>query len=246
MNSTRTRGAARRHRVLVVEDDAAILRGLRDALGYEGYDVVTARTGEDGLRLLREAAPELLILDVMLPGMNGFDVCRRARAERSDVGILMLTARALEVDRVMGLDLGADDYLTKPFSLPELLARVRALLRRGTRTDALPQRLVFDDVVIDFDSYEATRAGQPLHLAPKEFAVLRYLAARAGTVVPRADLLYEVWGLERLPTTRTVDNHVAQLRAKLEHEPQQPRRLLTVHGVGYRLVLDDDALPTRP
>jgi DNA-binding response OmpR family regulator len=237
------RGPGRRHRVLVVEDDAAILRGLCDALTYEGYDVVRARTGEEGLQLLRETAPELLILDVMLPGMNGFDVCRRARADHADIGILMLTARALEVDRVMGLDLGADDYLTKPFSLPELLARVRAILRRGTRAEPLLQ-LAFDDVVIDFAAYRATRAGQPLHLSPKEYAVLRLLAVRAGTVVPRADLLYDVWGLERLPTTRTVDNHVAQLRAKLEQDPQSPRRLLTVHGVGYRFVLDD-GIPTR-
>jgi DNA-binding response OmpR family regulator len=245
VNDSRTRGTARRQRVLVVEDDAAILRGLTDSLGYEGYDVLSARTGEEALRLLHEGAPELLILDVMLPGMNGFDICRRARAERRDVGILMLTARALEVDRVMGLDLGADDYMTKPFSLPELLARVRAILRRGGRGDEMPGRIAFDDVVIDFDAYRASRGGQPLHLAPKEFAVLRYLAAHAGAVVPRADLLYEVWGLERLPTTRTVDNHVAQLRAKLEQDPQQPRRMQTVHGVGYRLVLGEE-LPTAP
>jgi DNA-binding response OmpR family regulator len=224
-------------RVLVVEDDAAIARGLADALSYEGYDVAVARTGEDGLRLLQAHEPQLVILDVMLPGMSGFEVCRHARREHSAVAILMLTARGQEVDRVMGLDLGADDYVTKPFSLPELLARVRALLRRQ-QPHAAPSRIAFGDVVIDFARYEATRAGRRLQLSPKEYALLRCLAARAGTVVSRGELLRDIWGFERLPTTRTVDNHVALLRGKLEADPPHPQHLLTVHGVGYKLVLE--------
>ena len=232
------RTARRPARVLVVEDDAAIVRGLTDALAYEGYDVISARTGEDGIRLVRERKPELLILDIMLPGMNGFEVCRRARSEEQAVGILMLTARNLEADRVMGLDLGADDYLTKPFSVPELLARVRAILRRMQSQEKLPARTAFGDVVVDFESYHASKGGRPLQLSPKEYALLRFLAAHAGTVVSRGELLHEVWGFERMPTTRTIDNHVGLLRAKIEDDPPNPRYLLTVHGVGYKLVIE--------
>jgi len=229
----------RMQRILVVEDDAAIARGLADALTYEGYEVATARTGEDGLRLLNEREPELLILDVMLPGMNGFEVCRRARTDRPEIAVLMLTARSQEIDRVMGLDLGADDYVTKPFSLPELLARVRAILRRRQPPDQLPAHVAFGDVAIDFESYETTKAGQAVQLSPKEYALLRFLAARAGSVVSRGELLHEVWGFERMPTTRTVDNHVGLLRGKLENDPPNPQHLLTVHGVGYKLVVND-------
>jgi DNA-binding response OmpR family regulator len=227
-----------RKRILVVEDDAAILRGLTDSLRDEGYEVVSARTGDDGLRRLREERPDLVLLDVMLPGLSGFDICRRVRREHPELPIIMLTARGEEMDRVMGLDLGADDYVTKPFSLPELLARVRAVLRRGAPAEALPAWVAFDDVAIDFESYEATRAGRFIPLAPKEFAVLRMLVARQGKVVRRSDLLVHVWGFEHMPTTRTVDNHVALLRSKLESDPSSPRRILTVHGVGYKFVPD--------
>lgn len=228
---------ARRSRVLVVEDDAAILRGLRDALLLERYEVLTADTGDEGLRLLRGRSPDLVILDAMLPGISGFDLCRVARAEGIGTPILMLTARGLEADRVRGLDMGADDYVTKPFSLPELLARVRAILRRIRPQEELPDRIAFDDVTIDFERYEAARAGQPLQLSPKEYGILRLLAAREGTVVSRTELLSEVWGYESFPTTRTVDNHIASLRGKIGDDASRPRRLLTVHGVGYRLEL---------
>ncbi len=149
----------------------------------------------------------------------------------------MLTARGEEFDRVMGLDLGADDYVTKPFSVPELLARIRAILRRAEPPTVLPPELRFEDVVIDFECYEAKKAGKPLKLARKEFGVLRFLAARSGQVVSRQELLDEVWGYDSYPTTRTVDNHIATLRAKLEENPANPRYLLTVHGVGYKLVV---------
>jgi DNA-binding response OmpR family regulator len=223
-------------RILVVEDDNAILRGLTDNLRYEGYDVVPVRNGDEGLRVILEEEPDLVILDIMLPVLSGFDVCRRARKEGKMMPILMLTARGQEVDRVMGLDLGADDYVTKPFSVPELLARVRALLRRAKAGSPLPERVEFSDIRVEFERYEATKAGEAVRLSPKEFGVLRLLVAREGDVVTRTDLLHEVWGYDRFPTARTVDNHVASLRSKLEEDPAEPRHILTVHGVGYKFV----------
>jgi DNA-binding response OmpR family regulator len=223
-------------RILVVEDDAAILRGLTDNLRFEGYEVLSARSGDDGLRLILGEDPDLVILDVMLPVLSGFEVCRRARKDGKMMPILMLTARAQEVDRVMGLDLGADDYVTKPFSIPELLARVRALLRRSNAANPLPERVAFGDVSVEFGRYEAKKKGKAVRLSPKEFGVLRFLVAREGKVVSRTDLLHEVWGYDRFPTTRTVDNHMASLRSKLEENPADPRHLLTVHGVGSKFV----------
>lgn len=224
-------------RVLVIEDEPAILRGLADSLRFESYDVLTAADGESGYELLRTREPDLVILDLMLPKMSGYDVCRKARANGITSPILMLTARGEEMDRVAGLDLGADDYVTKPFSLPELLARVRALLRRSQAAAGAREpieRLAFDDVEIDFGKYEARRAGATVEMARKEFQVLRYLASQPDFVVTREELIEKVWGLDKYPTTRTVDNHILSLRAKLEREPAKPRRLLTVHGVGYK------------
>ena len=225
-------------RILVVEDDPAILRGLADNLTFESYEVLTAGDGEAAYRLLREKKPDLLILDLMLPRMSGYELCRKARSEGITTPILMLTARGEEADRVLGLDLGADDYMTKPFSVRELLARVRALLRRAAGpSKALPDDLRVDDVVVDFRRYEARKGKKTLEMTCKEFGLLRLLAARAGEVVSREELLNEVWGYENYPSTRTVDNHVASLRSKIEEDAAQPRRLLTVHGVGYKLVL---------
>jgi DNA-binding response OmpR family regulator len=214
-------------RILVVEDEPAILRGLADNLRFESYEVLTASDGQSGYAALKEHKPDLMILDLMLPKMSGYDVCRKARAEGIVTPILMLTARGDEADRVRGLDLGADDYVSKPFSLPELLARVRALLRRTQRT-AL-EELRFDDVVVDFRKYEAHRGGAPVDLTRKEFGMLRLLASRAGEVLTRDELLTEVWGQESYPTTRTVDNHILSLRSKLGAE-----HLVTMHGVGYK------------
>jgi DNA-binding response OmpR family regulator len=224
-------------RVLVIEDEPAILRGLADNLRLESHDVLTAADGEAGYELLRSQKPDLVILDLMLPRMSGYDVCRKARASGIETPILMLSARGQEMDRVAGLDLGADDYVTKPFSLAELLARVRALLRRshaGGGAEELIGSLAFNDVEIDFGKYEARRAGRTLEMTRKEFQVLRYLASRPGRVVTREELLEAVWGYEKYPTTRTVDNHILSLRAKLEREPGKPGHLLTVHGVGYK------------
>jgi DNA-binding response OmpR family regulator len=224
-------------RVLIVEDDAAILEGLQESLRTERYDVLSASDGLTGYRLAQEKKPDLVILDLMLPKMGGFEVCRKLRAEAFTAPILMLTARGEEGDRVLGLDLGADDYVTKPFSVRELLARVRALLRRQEKSDKLPDELRFDDVVVDFRRCEALKRGTSVELTRKELGVLRLLASRAGEVVTRDDLLNGVWGYESYPNTRTVDVHIALLRSKFEDNPSTPRRLITVHGIGYKLVI---------
>jgi DNA-binding response OmpR family regulator len=226
-------------RILIIEDDRAILRGLVDNLEYESHEVLSAIDGAQGYAMIREEKPDLVILDLMLPKMSGYEICRKVRAEGNTTPILMLTARGEEMDRVSGLDLGADDYVTKPFSVPELLARIRGLLRRAQapHSGLLPEELSFDDVMIDFKSFEARKGDQDLKLSRKEFGVLRLLAARMGEVVRRDELLNEVWGYDQYPTTRTVDNHIASLRAKLEDDPAEPRHLLTMHGVGYKLVV---------
>jgi len=223
-------------RILVVEDDPAILRGLADNLEFESYEVLTAGDGDTGYGLIHEQKPDLIVLDLMLPKLSGYELCRKVRGEGNTTPILMLTARGEEADRVLGLDLGADDYVTKPFSVRELLARIRAILRRAQPPHPLPDELRFDDVIVEFRSYQATKAGKPVEMARKEFHVLRLLAARTGEVVSRDELLDEVWGLNNYPNTRTVDNHIASLRAKLERDPGQPQHLKTVHGVGYKFV----------
>lgn len=223
-------------RILVVEDDPAILRGLADNLRFESHEVLTATDGEVACTLIREKHPELIILDLMLPRLSGYEVCRRMRSEGVTTPIVMLTARGEEADRVLGLDLGADDYVSKPFSVRELMARVRAVLRRAQGLSHLHNDAAFDDVVVDFRRYEARRGGQPLDMTRKEFGILRLLVSREGEVVSRDELLNEVWGYEATPTTRTVDNHMASLRAKLEAMPSEPRHLLTIHGVGYKWV----------
>jgi len=210
---------------------------LQESLRTERYDVLSASDGLTGYRLAQEKKPDLVILDLMLPKMGGFEVCRKLRAEAFTAPILMLTARGEEGDRVLGLDLGADDYVTKPFSVRELLARVRALLRRQEKSDKLPDELRFDDVVVDFRRCEALKRGASVELTRKELGVLRLLASRAGEVVTRDDLLNGVWGYESYPNTRTVDVHIALLRSKFEDNPSTPRRLITVHGIGYKLVI---------
>jgi DNA-binding response OmpR family regulator len=223
-------------RILVIEDDLAILRGLKDNLTAESYEVLTAEDGGEGYRLAKEEDPDLIVLDLMLPTLSGYEICRKLRDDGNSVLILMLTARGEEADRILGLDLGADDYVSKPFSIRELKARVRALLRRSDSASAPPDTLSFSDVVVDFPQYMARKGGNPVEMTPKEFGVLRYLACRAGEVVSRYELLEEVWGYGKFPTTRTVDNHIAALRAKLEEDPGDPRYLQTVHRVGYKFV----------
>ena len=199
--------------------------------------MLTATDGQAGYQIIHDDNPDLVILDLMLPKLSGYEVCRKIRDEGLDLPIVMLTARGEEADRVLGLDLGADDYVTKPFSIRELLARIRALLRRVNSKEVQPDELRFDDVVVDFKRYEAHKGGNMLKMTRKEFGTLRLLAERAGEVVTRDELLREVWGYGNYPTTRTVDNHVASLRTKLEKDASEPNHLLTVHGVGYKLVL---------
>lgn len=220
----------------MVEDDLAILRGIADNLAFERHEVVTASDGETGYRLAREAQPDVILLDLMLPRLSGYEVCRKLRAEGVTTPIIMVTARGEEADRILGLDIGADDYLTKPFAIRELLARVRALLRRGRANADNPDVLRFDDVVADFRGHEIRRGGRPVEVTRKEMALLRYLTAHPGEAMRRDRLLQEVWGYATDVTTRTVDNHVALLRSKLEQDPKRPRHIATVHGVGYKWV----------
>ena len=220
-------------RILVVDDEPEIVRGLEDNLRFEGYQTVSATNGEDGLALALSDAPDLVLLDIMMPKMSGWDVCRALRGRGVDVPVIMLTARGAEVDRVLGLELGADDYVTKPFSLRELLARVRAVLRRpGPRQKF--EEFAFGDVRIRLRGRQVFRAGREVRLTRKEFDLLVFLVEHRGEVVTRERLLDEVWGYERFPTTRTVDTHILRLRRKFEADPDRPAWILTVHGQGYK------------
>jgi DNA-binding response OmpR family regulator len=233
--------ARSRHvKVLVVEDDPGILRTVADNLRFERYEVFTATDGETAYALHQKEQPDLIVLDLMLPRMSGLDLCRKLRTEDVQVPVLMLTARGQEADRVRGLDLGGDDYVTKPFSVPELMARVRALLRRSAATPGVPDTLKFGQAEIDFERYAAQVVGRPVEMTRKEFALLRFLASHKNAVVTRDEILNKVWGLEAYPVTRTVDNHIASLRAKLETNPAEPAHIQTVHGVGYKFVPDAD------
>jgi DNA-binding response OmpR family regulator len=224
-------------RLLIIEDELPMRTALRDCLEAEGYRVLTANDGETGLTLALREKPDLILLDIMLPRLDGFALCAELRRLGVPTPVLMLTAKGQIEDRVTGLDCGADDYFVKPFSSEELLARVRALLRRVRRQTRALTTLKLGDARIDFIKQQAWRARKPLHLTAKEFATLRLLAEAEGEPVTRERFLDLVWGYTAFPTTRTVDNHVASLRAKLEPEPDRPRFIKTVHGVGYRLEL---------
>ncbi|MCP4448805.1 MAG: response regulator transcription factor [Myxococcales bacterium] len=229
-------------RILVVEDDASIRLGLEDTLSAKGYDVDAVTRGDVGLARAKEMSPDLIVLDIMLPDMDGFEVCRRLKADESLRGIpvIILSARGAELDRVRGLELGADDYVTKPFSLMELLARVSAVLRRSGRGEGgAAERMVFGDVVVNFRSHTATKAGNSVELPTRGYAILRTLASRPGEVVSREELMNEAWGYDKYPNTRTVDNHIVKLRKVLEDETESPVYLRTVHGAGYRFVPDE-------
>jgi two-component system alkaline phosphatase synthesis response regulator PhoP len=199
--------------------------------------VLTAADGATGLERARTHKPDLVILDIMLPRQSGLEVCKTLRGEGFDKPIVMLTARGQEIDKVVGLELGADDYVTKPFSIRELLARVRAILRRTEGSKKRLSRYRFSDVELDFEIYQARKGGQPLDLSPREFELLRYLIERKGDTVSREKLLEDVWGYESYPSTRTVDTHIAELRRKLEDDPGRPRHIVTVRKAGYRLNL---------
>ena len=225
------------HRLLIIEDELPMRTALADALAAEGYRVLTAADGQAGLDRALAEKPDLILLDLMMPRLDGFSVCAELRRVGHAVPILMLTAKGQVEDRVKGLDVGADDYLVKPFSTEELLARVRAILRRAQKAAKPLRVLALGDVRLDFAQQQAWRGKKPLHLTAKEFAVLRLLAEAEGEPVSRDRFLDAVWGYTAFPTTRTVDMHIATLRSKIEKNPDKPRFIHTVHGVGYRLEL---------
>jgi two-component system alkaline phosphatase synthesis response regulator PhoP len=223
--------------ILIVEDDAGIQMILRDALTSQGYHVTTADDGMKGLQLARELKPALIILDVMLPLMDGFEVCRKIRKEGIVSPILMLTVKDEELDKVLGLELGADDYVTKPFSLKELTARIKALLRRVEDYQEEMSVYRFSDVELDFQKYESRKAGQDLGLSPLELKILRLMITRKGKVITRDEFLDAIWGVDNLIVShRTVDSHIAHIRKKVEENPSDPKHILSVHSIGYKFV----------
>jgi len=223
-------------KVLIIEDEPNMVLGLKDSCEYEGYEVAVARNGKEGLEKATTEKPDIILLDVMLPLMSGIDVCRTLRTRGIETPILMLTARSQEIDKVIGLEVGADDYVTKPFSIKELLARIRAHLRRASKQVVDIESFTFGDVELNFKKYAALKSGQALELSAREFEILRYLIRRRGEIVTRDQLLDEVWGYRSTPVTRTVDNHIARLRQKIEQDPSEPRHIITVHRLGYRFI----------
>lgn len=221
-------------RLLIVEDDAAIAMALRMAFEHERHIVRIAADGHVGLLAVSDFHPDLIVLDVTLPKVDGLEFCRRLRATRNRVPVIFLTARSDELDKVVGLRAGGDDYVTKPFSLIELIARTEAVLRRVGKHRPSVDNIAFGEVQIDFRKHVATRAGVIVEMTAREFSILQYLAQREGEVVSRDDLLEAVWGYEEAPLTRTVDVHISKLRAKVEPDPARPAHLLTIHGTGYR------------
>jgi len=222
-------------RLLLFEDEPGLQLTLSDRLAAEGYHVETAEDGDTAVKRAGGEPFDIIVLDVMLPGRDGFEVARLLRQQGVMTPILMLTARTLVIDRVVGLKLGADDYLTKPFDTSELLARLEALLRRAPAKSGVSlERYQFGDVAVDVRRAEVTRAGEPLELSAKEFQLLRYFIEHRGATLSREELLHDVWGYAATPSTRTVDVHVAWLRQKLEPNPRVPQFILTVHGMGYK------------
>jgi DNA-binding response OmpR family regulator len=234
--ATNGRAATRKSRILIVEDEPAMVAGLRDNFEYEGYEVISAEDGVKGLERALSDDPDLVVLDVMMPRMSGLDVCKQLKAKKPSVPIIMLTARGQEIDKVVGLELGADDYVTKPFSIRELMARVKAVLRRVSSPAPAPEVYRFNDVEVNIRSNEVRRNGTLIELSSKEFALLAYFIAHPVETLSRDRLLDAVWGYEHYPTTRTVDTHIVHLRQKLEPNPEEPRFILTVHGSGYKFV----------
>ena len=223
-------------KVLIVEDDQAMAVALRDGFEYEGYSVRVARDGSAGLKLATEGDVDVIILDVMLPRMSGFDVCKQLRSTGNSTPIIMLTARGQEIDKVIGLKIGADDYVTKPFSFMELMARVEALLRRTSRQPLQSETFRFGEITVNFKKFEITRRGAPVEVSPREFNILKYFIEHRGEVIARDQLLDAVWGYGSFPLTRTVDMHIAKLRHKIEDTPSTPRFIITVHRIGYKFV----------
>lgn len=228
-------------KILIVEDEPAMLMGLRDNLEFEQFEVSSASDGEAGLKLILEQPFDLIVLDVMMPRISGFDVCKQARKAGISTPIIFLTAKGEEIDKVLGLELGADDYLTKPFSVRELIARIKAVLRRSekpTISEEKPTQVTIGLLTVDFAHYDARHQNDgEVKMSHKEFEILHYLYDRKNEVVSRYQLLEDVWGYEAQPTTRTVDNFILKLRQKIEENPNDPKFILTVHGAGYKIIL---------
>jgi len=220
-------------KILIVEDERPIAQVLADNQEYEGHDVEIAIDGQRGLEIGRSPDLDLILLDLMLPVISGYDVCRTLSEADVSTPIIVLTAKGEEIDKVRGLDLGADDYMTKPVGIGELLARIRAVTRRSQAASSLGV-IVFGDAEVDFERLQARMRGKDVHLTPKAFGILKLLVDAGGRPVSRAEILEEVWGMDVFPTTRTVDNHVSELRGAFETDPTEPKHLLTVHGVGYQ------------
>jgi two-component system alkaline phosphatase synthesis response regulator PhoP len=224
-------------KILIIEDEPGILLSLKDEFESEGYDVVTARDGEKGLESVKNDKPDLIILDVMMPRLDGYEVCKMLRKDEDPTPIIMLTVKDKEIDKVLGLELGADDYVTKPFSLRELTARVKALLRRADQKTRTVDRYRFGSIELDFKKYEAQKKGIAIDLTPLEFHMLHLLIQREGEVVSRDDFLDRIWGEDNtFISYRTIDSHIANIRKKIEDDPASPRHILSIRGVGYKFV----------
>lgn len=233
----------RQNKILVIEDESGIRDGLVDNLCLEGYKVFSADNGTEGINIFQNEKPHLVILDLMLPGLDGLEVCKKIKSINTETPIIILTAKSSEVDKVLGLELGADDYLTKPFGMRELFARVKVLFRRYTNSTTQEtiqsnqtDEINFGKVFIDFKTYRALRNGKEIELSAKEFELIKFLVSQPDVPVTRDQLLDKVWGYNNYPTTRTVDNFIARLRSKLEEKADKPKHFLTVHGVGYKFI----------
>jgi DNA-binding response OmpR family regulator len=227
-------------KILIVEDELNMVNGLRDNLEFEGFEVDTALEGTSGLKKILLCRYDLILLDIMLPEISGFDICKSARKEGVNTPIILLTAKGEEIDKVLGLELGADDYITKPFSLRELLARIKAILRRsstGTEEHAEPESIFIGNIKVNFRNYSALDGTGEVKMSYKEFEVLHYLYKNAGKIVNRDDFISNVWSIDFDITTRTVDNFILKLRQKIEADPNNPKIILTVHGIGYKMIL---------
>ncbi len=225
-----------KQQILIIEDNPDMIIGLRIALEAEGYQAIHAADGEKGLQIAIKEKPSLILLDIMLPKKNGYDICKELRARRFFMPVIMLTAKGEEVDKLLGFELGADDYVTKPFSIKELLARIKSILRRINTPFQIPKIYKFGDVIIDFKHYNALKKKKKLDLFHYEVEILKLLIQHKGEAVKRDQILNEIWGMDMYPTTRVVDFHISNLRKKLENNADKPEHILTVHGVGYKFV----------
>lgn len=224
------------NKILIIEDDPAVSKGLEISLKKENFTALTESDGEKGYQTALKIKPDLILLDIMLPNKNGFDICKDLRLNSHNFPIIMLSAKAEESDKVIGFELGADDYVTKPFSIKELMARIKAILRRRSEIQNEFDIFTFDDVTLDFAKLEAKKGKRNIDLSLKEYEIMKYFIRQEGKIVTRNNLLDEVWGYESFPTTRTVDNYILMLRKKIEVNPAHPKHILTYHAAGYKFV----------